>query len=182
LFHAGGITGLDVSPAGHIAVTSGADGSVRAWDFARGALLHTSRFGAAASACAWASTAVDPTGRTIGVGFADGTIRVLECCADGLRLVSALKTHAARVRHLLFSPDGRLLATGADDDTVFFVSVRKSGCAPLGFVQLAGAPSAMCWADDSARLVVACEDELLRITPPGENVDNQVSSAPPPFL
>lgn len=32
-FHAGGITGLDVSPVNHAAVTCGADGTVRLWNY-----------------------------------------------------------------------------------------------------------------------------------------------------
>ena len=53
-FHAGGIVGMHLSASAHVAVTAGADGSVRVWDYAAASeqLLHTLRFSGGATAVA----------------------------------------------------------------------------------------------------------------------------------
>lgn len=85
-FHAGRLVGLDTCPLEHFAVSAGDDGSVRLYDYVARVQVCSSRFSAGASALCWLSTAVDASGRSILVGFADGTVRLLLRCADGLKL------------------------------------------------------------------------------------------------
>ena len=134
-----------MSPVGHVAATCGADGSVRLWDYEQKALVCTSRFSAAATSLVWGSESVDVDGRSLAVGFADGTMRVLKRCSDGLVLGHVLKPHAVSLSHLLYSPDGTLLATAAEDGAVFFISVRHD-YKPLGFMQGEAAITAVAWA------------------------------------
>ena len=96
----------------------------------------------------WASRGVDPEGRTLCCGYADGVVRVLLRCKDGLKLKYAIKPHRVKIHALAYSPDARVLATGADDGAVFFISVEK-GYAPIGFVPGKAAVTTICWAEAS---------------------------------
>ena len=107
---------------------------MRLWDYASSKLLHTARFAAPATAVCWPDGAIDPDGRTIAVGFADGTLRILQRCADGLHLSACAKPHCKPLRHIAYSPDGKMLATGGDDGTIFFLNVAEK-YEPIGFVQ-----------------------------------------------
>jgi WD40 repeat protein len=164
-FHAGAITGLDASPSTALAATCGADGTVRVWSYVDRALLFTHRFAAGASCLTWASLNVDTSARTLAVGFSDGTLRVLQVCRDGLRLLAALKPHATGIRHVLYSPDGSLLVTTAADASVFFIDATKSYAA-LGFMQLPAPATAACWAADGASLLVSHGHELVALAAP----------------
>lgn len=113
--------------------------------------ILTHRSNAGATAIVWASRSVDPEGRTLCCGYSDGVVRVLLRCKDGLKLKHALKPHRVRINTLLYSPDARVLATGAEDGSIFFISVAK-GYAPIGFVTGGSAVVAMCWAEQSAHI------------------------------
>jgi WD40 repeat protein len=93
-FHADAITRVEPAPSGHQLVSCGADGTVRMWD-ARSSQssLAIGRFNSAATSLEWVPSTVDPTGRTVAVGFADGVLRVLERCVDGLSLSTVSKPH-----------------------------------------------------------------------------------------
>mmetsp|Transcript_6350 Transcript_6350/g.17872 ORF Transcript_6350/g.17872 Transcript_6350/m.17872 type:complete len:1366 (-) Transcript_6350:515-4612(-) len=164
-FHSGAITGVDTSPKAHLAATCGADGSVRVWNYLKRELVVTQRFGVGATCLTWASLAVDLDARTLAVGFSDGTLRVLQVCSDGLELVAALKPHAARVTHVLYSPNGKQIVTSADDGTVFFVDVVAS-YAPLGYMQLPSAVVSASWKSDSTALLVGYGHELVALDTP----------------
>ncbi|KAL1522827.1 hypothetical protein AB1Y20_017796 [Prymnesium parvum] len=156
LFHSGGITGLDVSPVNHAAVTCGADGSVRLWSYVEKEAILTHRSNAGATAIVWASRSVDSEGRTLCCAYADGVVRVLKRCKDGLKLMHALKPHRAKITALVYSPDARLLATGAEDGTIFLISV-KNKYSPIGFVTGTAAVTTLSWAEQS----VSSEEPLL---------------------
>lgn len=128
-FHSGGITGLDVCPFNHAAATCGLDGTVRLWDYVEKRLLCSMRSPAAATALVWAGRPVDPEGRTVACGYADGVVRILIRCNDGLQLKTAFKPHTVAIHALAFSADGAHLATGAADGSVFFISVARGDCA-----------------------------------------------------
>ena len=178
-FHSGAITGLDTSPVSHTALTCGADGSVRLWEYVEKKLSFTMRFNSGATTAVWATRTVDPDGRTIVCGFADGSLRVLQRCSDGMRLHHVVKPHACRLTHVLYSPNGRILVTGAEDGALFFLSVVEK-YKPLGFMQANAAVTALCWAHDSAALIVAFADgAVLSLTPPTTDVDTTESYALP---
>jgi len=133
-FHSGAISGADLCPFNHAAATCGVDGSVRMWDYIAKSPICTFRSPAAATCLTWAARAVDPEGRTICVGYADGVLRILARCKDGLQLKSALKPHPVALSALAYSPDGAHLATGAADGSVFFLSVNRGTYSPVGFM------------------------------------------------
>jgi len=136
--HGGPLTGASLCPTARLAVTTGADGDVRLWDYERAVLLATRRHAAPATASAWAPVGFAPAGRVFVAGFADGVLRIMaaptspaaepgatpsEALAAGdaapPRLLGAHKPHAGRVTALAWSSDGGFLATGGDDGTVF---------------------------------------------------------------
>ena len=161
-FHSGAISGADLCPFNHAAATCGADGSVRMWDYIAKSPICTFRSPAAATCLTWAARAVDPEGRTICVGYADGVLRILARCKDGLQLKSALKPHPVALSALAYSPDGAHLATGAADGSVFFLSVNRGAYSPVGFMNFPPKKGAADNATPPAvtTLVWAAEDAL----------------------
>ncbi|KAG8464582.1 hypothetical protein KFE25_009950 [Diacronema lutheri] len=177
-FHAGAIVGLETSPYDHFAVTAGADGTVRLWDYVAHRMLVKQGFAAAATRLALTPKSVDAEQRTVAVGFADGTVRVLQRCADSFKLVGAFKPHAAAVTVLAYSPSGHQFATAGADGVVFFF-MADAAYTPIGFVLVAeggAGVSALTWHNDSRRMLVGttngCVYEL--VAPVGE-VDTTVS-------
>jgi hypothetical protein len=72
---------------------------------------------------------LDATGRSFAVAFTDGVVRVYRRYAhpppplgsgSGFVRTCVVKPSSAAVRVLAFAPDGRYLAAGADDGSVFF--------------------------------------------------------------
>ena len=133
-FHSGAINDLDICPFNHTAATCGADGTVRLWDYVAKNPICTFRSPSSATTLTWAARAVDPEGRTLCAGYADGVVRVLVRCKDGLHLRAALKPHAVSVNAVAYSPDGNHLATGGADGCVFFIAVAQGAYSPIGFM------------------------------------------------
>ena len=167
-FHSGGITGLDVCPFNHCCATAGSDGTVRLWDYVAKQTLCTHRSASGATCLTWGARAIDPEGRTIAVGYADGVVRVLTRCKDGLQLRAALKPHAVAVATLEYSPDGSHLATGAADGSVFFLSVQHGQYVPIGFMpaKTKAAVTSMAWSDETALLVGYADGTCAELTLP----------------
>ncbi|WP_404962183.1 WD40 repeat domain-containing protein [Streptomyces sp. 147326] len=106
------------------------------------------------------SLAYSPDGGLLAVGCHDGTVRL---CDTTTRTVAAtLATKAEEVRHLLFSPDGRTLATGtalgASKAELWDVASRTSRSTldrygPIGNV--------LAFSPDGRTLAVSGDDDLL---------------------
>lgn len=194
-FHSGKLTGLDTSPCRHFAATTAEDGRVRVYDYVGQKLLATSSFSAGGTVLSFAPQTVDPSGRTVAVGFADGVIRVLAFKEEGeLQLLQAIKPHSSPVVALQYSPDGEYLASCAKDGTIFFFFVHhfapvgtcRHTCQYLplltrsvpGFVQCSqGRPSDLTWAANSKTVLVTCEtNTLLEFAAPAMGVHDVSSS------
>lgn len=106
------------------------------------------------------SLAYSPDGGLLAVGCQDGTVRL---CDTTTRTVAAtLATKVEQVRHLLFSPDGRTLATGtalgASKAELWDVATRTSRSTldrhgPIGNV--------LAFSPDGRTLAVSGDDDLL---------------------
>ena len=166
--HAGAITGMEVAPTTHMAVTCGADGTVRCWDIAKAEALFTKSFSSPACCMSWAPDAFDGERRCVLVGFQDGIVRVLQRFADSFRLHHTFKPHSAAVVQLCVSSDGQQLATAAADGSVFFFNVSNMGSRvdPLGFVMLGGAPKSMHWSSNAKRLRMVVGADVVELERP----------------
>lgn len=211
--HAGPITGAAYSPVPGepFAATVGADGSVRCWDTTTQQLVLSSRFkheaqenaaaaskkgsahGLSATSVAWAPLESDSTGRTLAVGFSDGTVRVLYRGGDVWKRLVASKPHTQAVVACAYASSGRVLATASADGTVFFFTLHEKGgvhameaasapaeaqpalrwkYVPSGFMTLqrpgqaatqAVSATTICWSADGLSLSVGCADGSVRV-------------------
>uniref|UniRef100_A0A3P9K0M3 Uncharacterized protein n=1 Tax=Oryzias latipes TaxID=8090 RepID=A0A3P9K0M3_ORYLA len=141
--------------------------SVRVFDLLAKREVTSSCFNQGGTALSWAPLTVNQKGGLLVTGFEDGVVRLLELRADSgvraeehtrLHLKQALKPHSAPVTAVAFQPDGHILATGSEDQTVFFFTVGEA-CHPLGFIRVPGPVQALEWSPDShngRRLLILC--------------------------
>ncbi|XP_019642802.1 PREDICTED: cilia- and flagella-associated protein 44-like isoform X3 [Branchiostoma belcheri] len=170
-YHAGKISGLSASPNTHLFATIGSDSRVHVYDHAAKLPLCTAKYTAGGSALCWAPLVVDPEGSTLIAGFTDGVVRVLTVArkpqADGnsggdapteITLQQAFKPHAGTVTAMALDSKGKILATGGEDKTVFFLTVGEK-YEPIGFVSVPGPVSCVEWSPESEgpqKLLVCC--------------------------
>lgn len=167
-FHSGKVNGLDVAPIHHLAATAGADGWICCWDYVQCRLLYSRTHDVAATSLCWAPATVDTSGRIIAAGFADGVLRILSRGSSEWILLQATKPHSSAITCICYSPDGRHIATGGVDGTVFILIVPEQGNSsenneylPLGFVAVPSGVNSLCWNSDSKRLLVAGNDGIV---------------------
>jgi WD40 repeat protein len=153
-FHAGPLAGVVCSNAAHVAATLGADGSLRLNDFVKHQTLATMRFNAAGTALCGLPRELDLTGGLFVAGFADGVVRVLQRCSDGIQMINAFKSHSGRVSQVAVSVTG-LAAVGGHDGTIFFVQLDPF--TPIGFVSLGSPITSISWSMSGTHLVASTE-------------------------
>lgn len=177
-FHAGAIVGVEASPLDHVAVTAGADGTIRLWDYVGKRLLMKEAFASAATRLLWAPPSVDAEQKSLVVGFADGTVRVLARCIDAFKLTAAFKPHTGAVSVVAYSPSGHLFVTAGQDGVVFFFMTDEQ-YSPIGFTRVAeggAGVSALTWHPDSKRLLVgATNGSVFELEAPEGEVDTSLS-------
>ncbi|KAK9811670.1 hypothetical protein WJX72_008037 [[Myrmecia] bisecta] len=176
-FHSGAITGLATLACSHQAVTIGADGSVRLHDYRSRKLLYKRTFNQAALCLCLVPASLDPSGRTLLVGFADGMLRCLLRCADDWKLAAACKPHKGAIRVVALSPDNKLLVTASEDSTLFFFRVAgATKLQPLCCTSLHGPVTCLSWAHDSATVLVGCRNgDIVELAAPPTNIDTSSS-------
>jgi WD40 repeat protein len=179
-FHAGAVSGLDTCPVDHLAVTCGADGSVRCIDYINRKEVAHRQFNTAATCVKWLPTSLDAGGRLVVVGFADGVVRVLGLGENDKGKLSFIrkmvfKPHNAAVTELSFNAEGSLLASAGKDGIIFFLDTSSSSAAwsPIRFVTVVpgsntvtGRAPVSCerisWNINSTALLCTCSDGILR--------------------
>nr|KAF6473606.1 cilia and flagella associated protein 44 [Rousettus aegyptiacus] len=181
-FHSGAIEALVVSPLTYLMATTGLDCSVRIYDFASKTPLSHVKFKQGGTALAWVPRLVSYTGAQIIVGFEDGVVRILELYdpkgltifagrkkfldAD-LHLKYVFKPHTAHITALAYERDGEILATGSQDETVFFFDVEKD-YKPIGFITTPGPVCQLVWSPASHlenTLLIICENGYILEAP-----------------
>ncbi|XP_061603630.1 cilia- and flagella-associated protein 44-like [Phyllopteryx taeniolatus] len=182
-FHAGPIMGLDVSKKGHLMATTALDRSVRVFDFLAKTELIRSRFSQGGTAVHWAPTSVNHSGGLLVTGFEDGVVRLLELFdpiglhnnkgGAHIRLKQAFKPHNSPVTSVAFEGNGKILATGSSDCTVFFFTVGEK-YEPIGFLHVPGPVQMLEWSPHSHnenRLLILCQSgHIVEVPCPEHNI------------
>lgn len=171
-YHAGAIVTLNTMPDAHLAVTAGADGSVRCYDYANADVhatqIFSRRFNTPITSACYLPKIKDEAQRFMIVGFADGMVRVVMRCADDFKLVSVFKPHKSPV--VAMAANGKQLATIAKDGTVFFFkNTTPSTFTPIAYTSITGRPSCCAWDSRGKALLVGClTGELIELEAPVE--------------
>lgn len=115
----GAINSLAYSPNGTMLASGGYDGEIQLWDTATGALIRTIQTGSVVE-----SLAFSPDGQVLasGGGFQDSEVRLWS--PESGELLRSLDGHSSGVNHLLFSWDGRMIASASYDGTLRLWGVR----------------------------------------------------------
>jgi WD40 repeat protein len=190
-YHSGKITGLDVDPESHLAVTCGTDGMVRVWDYTNKKLLASRLFDAAASSLVWVPPSLnhemEPKAKHVLVGFANGIVRCLVIASDDsagegegvtIRQKFVFKPHVASVCDIKFCEDASYLCTSCRDGTIFilktaskvpltsgkdpWIPVRLMVVAPGGAQKTPICAETICWKSDGNAILLSCTDGVLR--------------------
>merc|ERR1711893_203519 len=134
------------------------------------------RFPAGGSCLEWAPQIVDPKGATFLTGFHDGVLRIFkvanlseetshrrhkhDCDLD---LKQVFKPHNKKITSMAIDSKGELLATGAEDNTIFFMNIGET-YEPIGFVETPAAVRQLQWSPDKfskTTLLVFCDDGIV---------------------
>ncbi|MDC0720001.1 serine/threonine-protein kinase [Nannocystis bainbridge] len=145
-----------LAPDGRTLVTGGGDGRVRAWDL--GAAPPRPRELARHEGPVHA-VLFDRTGHLVASAGADGAARIVDLRAGPPR---SLAHPSGAVRSAAFSPDGRKLATGAQDGLVRVWDTQGSG-APALLRGHADEVVALAWSPDGEHLASASLDRSARL-------------------
>jgi WD40 repeat protein len=135
---------------GAIAAT---DATVRIWDPRRGEQLAQ-----------WASqtvayTAVDWFAGLIAVGDWAGDVQIRD--ANTGEIVALLQGHRGMINTVSWSPDGELLATAGQDQTVRVWSIPNEN--PLRIWEHPAEVTRLVWSPDSDRIATSANDDAIRI-------------------
>jgi WD40 repeat protein len=114
--HTRGVTGVAVAPDGTYIASVSSDGQVRLWEPASGIVLRQIKAGKALN-----GVAISPDSRLVAVAAKDGSILVWD--RGGLE-VGQFQVHQAEALCVTFTPDGRQLVSGSEDQTI-------RGCDPF---------------------------------------------------
>jgi WD40 repeat protein len=134
--HSGPVLALAYSPDGRTLASAGADGTARLWDVATGRLRDTIQSPAARAYC----VAFAPDGKSLAVGYGGEHGLVQWWDRDPLRRRDSWAAHDRVTRGLAFSPNGRLLVTGGNDQIVRLWNLERPAIGavfrPLVMVEL----------------------------------------------
>eukprot|EP00105_Crassostrea_gigas_P043284 XP_019927432.1 PREDICTED: cilia- and flagella-associated protein 44-like isoform X1 [Crassostrea gigas] len=175
-YHAGAITGCDVSPLTHLVATTGVDHTVRVFDFLQKKQLCEKRFPDAGTTLIWAPQIVDTKGKTIISGFSDGVVRVMTIAKAGedqahkkhkhdidLDLKQVFKPHTKEVTSIAVNDKGEILATAGADNTIFFLNIGET-YEPIGFIETPSSVRQIQWSPSKFKkstLLAFCEGGLV---------------------
>ncbi|XP_033126041.1 cilia- and flagella-associated protein 44-like [Anneissia japonica] len=185
-FHSGAINQTVSSTVSQLVATTGADHTVRVYDYSSKKPLCQTRFNAGGSSLLWIPEIIDPKGRTILAGFEDGVVRVLtvskrdpknltpvkwqsQATDAQLLLKQAFKPQSSKVTSMAIDSKGEFLCTGGADSTVFFMTIGDV-YKPIGFVDVPGPVTHMTWSpshyERNTVLVFCANGEVVEIEAP----------------
>ncbi len=120
--HTDGVTRVRFTPDGRQLMSTSKDKTIRVWDVQTGEMLRVLRppVGRGREGVIYAAD-LSPDGRSLavgGVGLRDGEASILLIDWKADRIKRVLRGHTQTIVDLVFSPDGRLIASGGEDQTV----------------------------------------------------------------
>ncbi len=162
--HPGPISGVALAPDGPAVLTTDHLGQVRRWSLDGRSELGPPLFSlpGVTAASNVQHLAVSPDGRRL-AAVVGHDIWLVEA-ATGQRL-TALSGHKGPPDALVFSPDGRTLATGGHDHRVFLWDAT-TGSQRAALPEHDGFVHALAFAPDGRTLASACEDRLIHLWDP----------------
>ncbi|MCI0747389.1 MAG: protein kinase [Verrucomicrobia subdivision 3 bacterium] len=161
LNHSSRVTSLSFSSDGHWLATSEMDGVVKVWDWRKGELLRTVRTHIY-DAAYFGDVAFSPTGSWLAIGGANGRLRLIDAATGEEKWIVA--AHKDRISALAFSPDGRLLASGAGyADYSVKVWDATTGEARAGLEGHSAWITGLAFSPDGARLASSSADQTVRL-------------------
>jgi WD40 repeat protein len=119
--HSISVESVVVDPRQRWIVSTGGDGSVNLWEFARRKLAMALEREAGAAATFAYCAAFTPDGSIVGAAFSDGTVTLWDILSCKRQRTLHFDTES--VRSLTFSPDGRLMAIGGADHAVTVLDI-----------------------------------------------------------
>jgi WD40 repeat protein len=128
--HSGAVSTVTFSPDGSTIASGSRDGSVRLWDVSGGRCMRSLRD--VRMLFVW-SLAWSPNGATIAVADDSGLIFLWDIPSDQntIRAPVIIDGHDGVVTTIVYSPDGRYLASGSFDKTVKLWHVANLSCAKV---------------------------------------------------
>ncbi|KAF2156872.1 WD40 repeat-like protein [Myriangium duriaei CBS 260.36] len=119
--HRRGVAAVAISPSGTLVASASADGTIKLWSLATGAVLHTLEGHIAGVSClAWS-----PDSTVLASGGDDKLIRLWDV-QTGKAYPTPLAGHCSYVYSVAFSPKGNMLVSGSYDEAVFLWDVRTA--------------------------------------------------------
>jgi WD40 repeat protein len=159
---AGEVTSVAFSSDGKLLAAGGADGAVQLWDAGGKSLRATVPTHPGGSVVAFS-----PDGKLLAsMGTRDGTVKLWDLASRPMALKRQFPGFRRRWTHIVFTPDGKTLIGGSDDDTIQLREIgsgRQTPSADRTIPILAAGPLALS-ADGSTLAVCAGGKDASRIT------------------
>nr|MCH9680191.1 WD40 repeat domain-containing protein [Deltaproteobacteria bacterium] len=182
--HVGGIRSVAVSGDGQWAITGGEDGVARVWDWQSISIgespqglpeIGSASLVARGHAKGVLGVAVDPFGRRMLTGSADGTARVWDL-RNPTRIIPLpfKELHKGPVQAVATSPDPQFGATGDETGTLVIWDISKDRPVGIEFPGHSGEIRLVEFSSDGRYLFSASTDRTVRVWRMGKNAQKDV--------
>ncbi|KAH0534340.1 hypothetical protein KQX54_003166 [Cotesia glomerata] len=166
--HAGAVTDIAVCSWSSFLASCG-DYQLNIYDYLKKTLIISYRFSDVCTQVLWAPCSVESTGSTLICSFASGVLRVLVVDFTKLSvfLVQITKPHTKRIQIMALNSSKSLLATSAEDSTIFIFKIivdKNLKLEPVGYVSLPAVVNCLTW--NSEDILMGYKEFVLRLKVP----------------